>query len=256
MRDEADQVTGHTSMVILGLDTSTREGSLALVRGTSITAAISGNAARTHSERLPGDIATLVKDAGLTLSDIDRFAVTVGPGPFTGLRVGIATVQALALVHNCGIVPVSTLDAVARNRSEVTADTKRILVWMDAQRGEIFASLYACMGRDAVACLEGPRVGTPMDILNDWAEQLSAEPVCVTGNGVANARTELEVQLGTNATFKTDVPPLAPTIARIAANLGCVPVAPHAVQPLYVRRPDAVLARERRLISAARAAKR
>ena len=87
MRDKADQVTGHTSMVILGLDTSTREGSLALARGTSITAAMSGNAARTHSERLPGDIVTLVKDAGLALSDIDRFAVTVGPGPFTGLRV-------------------------------------------------------------------------------------------------------------------------------------------------------------------------
>ena len=253
MRDEVGRETDNTSMLILGLDTSTRKGSLALVRGDSVTAEASGDSARTHSERLPGDIQTLVAGAGLTLSDIDRFAVTVGPGPFTGLRVGIATVQALALVHNRSVVPVSTLDAVARNRYDATAGIERILVWMDAQRGEVFAGLYECTG--AVACLKGPRVGTPSDILSGWAEQLSARGICVTGNAVTTNRSDLEVQLGTDVIYEPEVPPLAPTIARMAAGSMCVAVAPHAVQPLYVRRPDAVLARERSLATPARSTK-
>ncbi len=238
-------------MVILALDTSTRDGSLALARGDSVVATASGDAARTHGERLPGDLAALVAGAGLTFADIDRFAVAVGPGSFTSLRVGIATVQALALVHGRLVAPVSTLDAVARSQRGASSRIERILVWMDGQRDDVFAALYARAGVDAVECLHGPRVGSATDILDAWADQLSEHRVGVIGNGVASARGELETRLGPEAELETALPPLAPTIARMAADPRCESVVPHAVQPLYVRRPDAVLARERRSRSTA-----
>ena len=86
-------------MVILALDTTTKAGSYALWRGDALVEQRPGDAARTHAERLPGDLADLLAAHGLTVKDVDLYAVASGPGSFTGLRVGVATIQGLALVH-------------------------------------------------------------------------------------------------------------------------------------------------------------
>src|SRR5262245_23454403 len=78
---------------ILSLDTTTRDGSAALVDDDRVVEVRRGDASRSHAERLPGDLLSLVGAHGLTLGDIDVFAIAAGPGSFTGLRIGIATIQ-------------------------------------------------------------------------------------------------------------------------------------------------------------------
>ena len=224
---------------ILALDTSTRGGSAALARDGEVVAAARGDPSRTHGERLPGDLAALAGKAGLTLAAIDLFAVSAGPGGFTGLRVGLASIQALALVHRRGVVPVSTLDALAR----VPGAGERVLAWMDAHRRDVFAALYERAGG---ARLAGPRVGHPAELLESWAAELAGRRVDVVGDGVPATRELLARRLGPASALVESPPPLAPIIARMAFERRGGAVAPHAAQPLYVRRPDAVLARERR----------
>ena len=101
-------------MVILALDTTTKAGSCALWRDGALVEQRPGDAARTHAERLPGDLADLLAAHGLTVKDVDLYAVASGPGSFTGLRVGIATIQGLALVHGRKVVAVSALEALAQ----------------------------------------------------------------------------------------------------------------------------------------------
>lgn len=225
-------------MWVLALDTSTRAGSVALARGGDVVAAASGDPSRTHGERLPGDLLSLAGDAGVALSRIDLFAVSRGPGSFTGLRVGLATIQALALAQRRNVLPVSTLEALAHTPGQ----GERVLAWMDGHRGDVFAALYE---RAATRCLAGPCAGDPAEILESWAAELGARRLDVVGDGVTATRALLARRLGRATVLVDDPPPLAPVIARIAFQRRDLGIAPHAVQPLYVRRPDAVLARER-----------
>ena len=231
-------------MVILALDTSTREGGMALARDGVIERSRTGDPNRTHGERLPGDIVALLADAGVPLSAIDLFAVSSGPGSFTSLRVGIATIQALALAGQRPVVPISTLDALASTAAEADRASGLVLAWMDGQRGEIFAALYDG-GADEPAVVAGPTVGKADVVLSRWAPRLLGRAVRVVGDGVADTRGLLEARLGPQASLETP-PPLAPIMARLAFRRRRAALPPHAVQPLYVRRPDAVLARERR----------
>ena len=225
-------------MWILALDTSTRTGSVALARDGDVVATASGDPCRTHGERLPGDLLAVADGAGVSLSAIDLFAVSSGPGSFTGLRVGLATMQALALVHRRRMVPVSALEALART----AGPGEFVLAWMDGHRRDVFAALYE---RAAAACVAGPRAGDPADILESWAVHLAGRRLDVVGDGVAATRALLTQRLGPATVLVDDPPPLAPEIARAAFERRHPGIAPHAVQPLYVRRPDAVIARER-----------
>ena len=222
----------------MALDTSTRRGSVALARNGDVVAAASGDPSRTHGERLPGDLLALAGEAGTTLSRIDLFAVSSGPGSFTSLRVGLATIQALALVHRRSVIQVSTLAALART----PGPGDLVLAWMDGHRRDVFAALYE---RGATACLAGPRVGSPAEILEAWWPQVAERSVDVVGDGVPATRALLVERLGPRAVLVDDPPPLAPAIVQIASERSDQGIAPHAVQPLYVRRPDAVIARER-----------
>ncbi|MCU1385787.1 MAG: universal bacterial protein YeaZ, partial [Acidobacteria bacterium] len=100
-------------MRVLALDTTTRAGSAALVADDRVVDERSGDGTRTHALRLPAELLTLAEAAGWPLPTIDLYAVASGPGSFTGLRIGIATVQGLALVHRRRIVAVPALDALA-----------------------------------------------------------------------------------------------------------------------------------------------
>ena len=92
------------------------------------------------------DVSCRADGAGVGMRDVDLLAVASGPGSFTGLRIGIATIQGLAMAHGKRVVPVSALEALARAAVNPPIDT--IAAWMDAQRGEVFAALYSADGRD------------------------------------------------------------------------------------------------------------
>jgi tRNA threonylcarbamoyladenosine biosynthesis protein TsaB len=223
-------------MVTLALDTSTRTGSCAVVRDDLVLAEVPGDPGRSHGERLPSDLMTVLDQAGCTLADVDTFAVAVGPGSFTGLRVGIATMQGLALAAARPLVGISALDALARAAGN--DGPRRVAAWVDAWRGEVFAALYD----DGVA-VEPATVERPQALLT----RLAHGSVRFIGDGAAAHRDAIREALGSSADLPgTLEPALAGIIGRMAAaevRAGHRP-GPADIQPLYVRRPDAELARE------------
>jgi len=233
--------------VILALDTSSAGGSAAIVTsgGTAGAATIvaerAGETSRTHGRRLPAELMAVLRDAGATLDDVDRFAVAVGPGSFTGLRVGIATIQGLALTRGRLVTPVSTFDALAWHARE-SADA--IAAWVDAHRGEVFATL---LSRDGRTVLVPPTALTPGVTLDAWGAALAPHArVRFIGDGAVRYQDLIRERLGAQAAVDAAAPLLAGAIGCRAADEPDRAVRPHAVVPLYVRRPDVELTRDRR----------
>jgi tRNA threonylcarbamoyladenosine biosynthesis protein TsaB len=225
-------------VLILALDTTTRAGSAAVLRDDTELAVVDGEAARTHGERLPGELAAALRRADVLLADIDLLTVASGPGAFTGLRIGLAAMQALAMVTGRPVVGVSALEALAAAAfASLGVGQARIAAWMDAARGEVFAAAYEATGNPGevptLTPLSEPEVDTPANVLERW-RHLSAPDLRFTGDGAENYRALL------SDAPRLAAPALAPAIARLGRRLaahGDHP--PHALQPLYVRRPDA-----------------
>jgi tRNA threonylcarbamoyladenosine biosynthesis protein TsaB len=229
-------------MLVLALDTTTRHGSVALARDGAIIDANVGDPAVTHGQRLPGDLTRLLDRHSLRVRDIDLFAVAAGPGSFTGLRIGIATMQGLALANGKHIVGISALDAL-RHSLESEGGSGELAVWMDAHRGEVFSALYR-----GTFVVEGPTVEKPSDILARWRGQYGDSSMRFAGDG-ALVYGDLIRAVLPGAGVPLEVPMLAPSIALLAgerAQKGET-VPPDAIRPVYVRRPDAELVRDRTL---------
>jgi len=227
-------------MIILSLDTTTRQGSAAVWRDGALAAEHTGDPTLTHGQRLPGELANVLDAAGLGIERVDLFAVAAGPGSFTGLRVGIATVQGLAVARGKKVVPVSALDALARAARN---DVRPVAAWMDGLRGEVFAALYAA---DAVSILQPPTSAPPDTTLERW--QRAAAPLAgaiFIGDGADRYRDAIARAAGHDA-HVVPAPPLARFIARIAADHPDRAMLPHAIVPIYVRATDAEIARARR----------
>ena len=230
-------------MRVLALDTTTRAGSVAVVDDGRVLVETAGDAARSHAERLPAELLQALAAAGMTTADVDLFAVASGPGSFTGLRIGIATMQGLAFVHRRRIAPISALRALAEAAAAQAQPGTRVGAWMDAHRGDVFSALYQLDQRSGeVATLteiEGPTVSSPQATADRWTSR--GLPAAVCGDGAVKYRNWLPPGV-----VVIEPPPLAASIGRLAmvAHADGLTVAPAGVQPLYVRRPDAELVRE------------
>jgi tRNA threonylcarbamoyladenosine biosynthesis protein TsaB len=228
-------------MNVLALDTTTRQGSAALLDDDRIVDERPSDPTRTHAERLPAEALALLAAHDLALSDVDLFAVAAGPGSFTGLRVGIATMQGFAIVGSRPLVGVSALEAIAHAGSVDLPAGARVAVWMDGHRREVFAALYGVIGADLLALdrlveIDGPTVGDPAATLDRW-RTLEPWPALFVGDGAA-------LYADTIAGARVlPSPPLAATIGRLALGRWRAGTAA-GVEPLYVRRPDAEIARD------------
>jgi tRNA threonylcarbamoyladenosine biosynthesis protein TsaB len=207
-----------------------------------VLADVSGDPAITHGQRLPGDVMGALETAGVSLDQVELLAVAAGPGSFTGLRVGIATMQGLAFARGLSIVPVSALDAVAEEAAGWAPADALVAAWIDAQRGEVFAALYAPGAR---AVLHAPTSLPPERTLAGWEASLAGAPVAFGGDGALRYRDVILQGMGHRAVLPAAAPRLAVPVARIAARHPERAVIPHGVVPIYVRRPDAELARDR-----------
>jgi tRNA threonylcarbamoyladenosine biosynthesis protein TsaB len=239
-------------MVVLALDTTVRSGSVAVLRGADVIVERVGDAAVPHGQRLPGDALAALHEAGMTVADVELYGVAAGPGAFTGLRVGIATVQGLAFAHRRPVAAISALDALANAALSHprTGASTLIAPWMDAARGEVFSAIFE-LAEDAevrLIAVEGPSVASPDATLARWEALVDARRVIFVGEGALRYRDRITASLGERADVVPVAPPIASIVGRLAAGRAAAGDVgpPHAVRPLYVRRPDAELAREER----------
>ena len=131
-------------MIILAIDTSTDYLSLAILKGGRLAAKFHRKAHRKHSMLLVPTIDKLLKKAKLKIKEIDCFAISVGPGSFTGLRIGVTVVKGLAYVLKKHIVAVPTLDSIAHNAEGFKGIICPVL---DARKNKVYACLYKSNGK-------------------------------------------------------------------------------------------------------------
>ena len=161
-------------MRVLAVETSTLSGGAALLDGERIVGEYILDVRVTHSERLMAAIDQLLSDAGWTASDLEGIAVTVGPGSFTGLRVGLSTVKGLALALAIPVAAVPTLDAMAAMLPYAALPVCPVL---DARKREVYTSLYRWDG------LGMRRQWDYLAVTPDELARRLHEPVIVVGDG-------------------------------------------------------------------------
>ena len=184
---------------------------------------------RGHAERLMPMIAEVMASAGLGFADLDRIAVTVGPGTFTGVRGGVAAARGLALASGIEVVTASSLAVMARQAADQLGsgfDDRMLAVAVDARRGSIYLQLFADLREPT----------DPPQLLDaaDAARQLAGRPLVIVGSGAALLADGL-AGAGSRAEVRfTDLQPDARALAGLAADLSPV----ISVDPLYLRAPD------------------
>lgn len=224
-------------MTVLAIETAGRAGSVAVADESGVLAARAGDAGRPHGTRLPGDALDVLAASGRGLDDVDLIAVCLGPGAFTGLRVGIAAAQGLAFACRRPIIGIPAFDALALAAFEQCADATVAGVWMDAARGEVFAARFR--RHPSARAPLGEPVSAPPDVVGAaWAREDAVD--CWIGDGAVRYRQALRA-----GHVIEPVPLLAPLVARLALRRRDEAGSPHALRPLYVRPPDAELARQR-----------
>jgi tRNA threonylcarbamoyladenosine biosynthesis protein TsaB len=238
-------------MRVLALDTTTRAGSAALIDGDRVVDERAGDGARTHALRMPAEILELAAANGWTLSGVDLYAVASGPGSFTGLRIGIATIQGLALVHGRRVVAVPVLDALAHAASRDLREGTAIGVWMDAHRGDVFAALYQVNGgapfsRARLTEIEGATVGTPLATLGRWRARGDGMPAVIAGDGAMLYASDITEHAADTQSVAS--PQLAGAVGLVAVDRAAEAVAPADLRPFYVRRPDVEVTRDEKLL--------
>lgn len=228
-------------MILLAVETATLFGGVALISDQGVIAEHSLNVRATHSERLMSAVGSLLSEAGVSLKTLDGIAVSIGPGSFTGLRIGLSTAKGLCFANELPLVSVPTLEAMA---ARIPYARFPVCPVLDARKREVYAALYD-LSEGTVRPMWSPRV-TPLD-------RVLAElqgPTLFTGDGVRIFRERISEALGEQARFaSSDVAhPSAAAVGGLGLSLlakGSVADV-FSVEPLYLRRSEAELAMEKR----------
>lgn len=221
--------------MILGIETSVENVGVALGdhNGIRATAAISSD--RKHAESLTPMIQFVLQQAECDMSDVSAIAVDIGPGLFTGMRVGIATAQTLAWALEVPVVPVCSLDALAH---VATWSDTPIAAALDARRGEVYWALYRTRGHELQRITE-PIVTSPDDLAIHIADR--AEEVVCVGTGFKRYVDTFEGNPWAHIVGGDTLFPTASAVVTLGALalLDDKTVAPDKVEPMYLRAPDA-----------------
>ncbi|NMB42342.1 MAG: tRNA (adenosine(37)-N6)-threonylcarbamoyltransferase complex dimerization subunit type 1 TsaB [Firmicutes bacterium] len=225
-------------MLLLAFDTTTRVCTVALGDGDNIRAEYMLHIKRTHSRHLLPLIVSLLKDSGVDKDRLDGVVVSVGPGSFTGIRVGMATAKGLCLGLKIPVVGVMTLDALA---GACAVFPGLICPILDARRDQVYTALYRGGTADpqmlqpaaALSC------GKLVKMLGDYEEE-----VIFLGDAVKGFGKELKLQLGEKR-YKQAPLPSCFNRASLVLQRGVRiwreegPLSPHALKPFYIRLPEA-----------------
>jgi tRNA threonylcarbamoyladenosine biosynthesis protein TsaB len=218
-------------MIILAIDTASTTGSVAVVDDEMLLAEITVARRETHSRRLMNMIDDALDMAGLSMGRVDGFVFTKGPGSFTGLRIGLSIIKALALAAAKPLVGISSLEVLAHQASEIS---RLICPMMDARNKELYCARYRFTDGGLVP-VTAERACTPEECASGIIE-----PCLLIGDGAHRYRSFFESRIGEHARFAAiiDGVPRASTAARLGLirfkenQTDCV----QTVVPVYLRK--------------------
>ncbi|MEA3019486.1 MAG: tRNA threonylcarbamoyladenosine biosynthesis protein TsaB [Actinomycetota bacterium] len=222
-------------MIILGIDTATPQVGCALGGHEGVLASFSSSKGKRHAETLVPAIDFICRQAHVELEEIGAISVDVGPGLFTGLRVGVATAKAMASALRVPVVGVSSLDLLA---FPLRWSNRRIVSVVDARRGEVFYASYRQVP-GGVQRLSDPQVGSPDQLCSEM--QATGEDCLAVGDG---ARRYADLLCDLIKVEIADAGMAYPSPASLvqlahARALREEFVNPWEVQPVYLRKADA-----------------
>lgn len=201
-------------MIVLAIDTAGIDCSAAVFDSSAgrLLSAVSEEIGKGHAERLMAVIDQALDEAAVELHAVGKIAVVIGPGSFTGIRVGVAAARGLALSLGIACVGVSTLETLGASYRAGSGSNNPVLVAMDAKREEIYAQAFAA---DGTALIEAAALSA--EDVDNLAASLSAE---LTGSWISKTGDRFDIG----------------TVARIGASKDATGARP---KPLYLRGPDA-----------------
>jgi tRNA threonylcarbamoyladenosine biosynthesis protein TsaB len=218
---------------ILAVDTALGACSAAVLNDENVLAHRFEIMERGHAEALAPMVRATMRQANLRFSDLERLAVTTGPGTFTGQRVGMAFMRGLRVALNVPLIGITTLEAMVRAAME-KAGTCSGAALHDAKRGEVYVALY--VGQEAL--LEPSLLPLDEAVRTLWRHAVQRDVLlALAGTAALEARAHY-VALGGKAEVTGILAPDALWVARIAAKAIVISDAP---RPLYLRPPDARL---------------
>lgn len=179
-------------MRILAVDTATKSCSVAITEKHTVLEEITAVHEQTHSKHLLEMIHAVLQSTGLGMSSLDGFAVTRGPGSFTGLRIGISSIKGLALAVNKPVVGISSLEALAQ---QSTSATDFIYALIDARKGQVYAAVYR-LTPEGLNQENDEMVLSPDELLEDIDK-----PCIFVGSGAVLYREIISQKLGDLASF-------------------------------------------------------
>lgn len=216
--------------MILAVNTSNATLGIAVVQNGILLAETVVLAQHQHLEHTVPSIKDLTSALGIRLGSLDGFGVVLGPGSFSGVRVGLATVKGMALALQKPIVGICSLELAAY---DVLKSTETGIVLMDAKRGQVFTASYRRTSEDVIT-MEPPALANPADVLTDGFG--SETPVLVWADKALIPPDPIQ-----RMAYRSPTMPSAVTCALMAENRLKRGLADniHALKPIYVRRPDA-----------------
>lgn len=222
-------------MVLLALETATRTCGVAVLRDNDVIAQAHLHRPRVHSERLTPLVEEVLRHADVSSERLDAVAVSMGPGSYTGLRIGVSTAKGWALATDAMLVGVPTLEAFAAQLRPAAAPGDVACALLDARRDEVYAGAYRRTADGMEEC--APAKALPADALPEWMGEVAGR-LWVVGDGGDKARESLASVEAPQTLLSPDVlPPSAAWVARcgrkrLAAH-GSDDVA--TFEPLYVK---------------------
>jgi len=253
-------VTAYDSILILTIETATRAGSVCLARGNNVIVARTGDPNVSQSAHLLQQLEELLAEANASIRDVELFAAAAGPGSFTGLRIGLATLKAFAAVLDRPCVGIQTLHAIAH----AAGYSKRTVAMLPAGRGEVFWQMFETSERGIVRALSKAGHSEPQELIGQlatsralvWAgdgARLYAEQITERARQEKLALLDDEDEFGKNESGKAIVNEenawrLAAPVANLAKHVSALALERYRIgdhgdakdlQAIYVRLSDA-----------------
>jgi tRNA threonylcarbamoyladenosine biosynthesis protein TsaB len=233
-------------MRILAMDTVGQQGSVALLDGNAPMASSQLLNPTGHVASLPQAITDLLQKAEMAMGDVELVAVTLGPGSFTGLRIALGIAKGMALGQGVSVVGISTLDVVAAG-SGGKNDGDYVACLLDARRKEVFFGLYQLANGGFPKIIKEPFIANPVTLAKELGSnlELNNQPIYMNGTGLGPYNDLFVTELG-DRYIPTSEEAWQPD-PFILGNLGLQKFKEHGgdnaanLQPLYLRRPDAVV---------------